>query len=569
MKSARSVFRTDIRDGMLAPGEGVTVTLTANLDDTILHKDSFNVIVQEGTNIVVPVTAKGTGTTLYCADEIKKIDFGFKFGGVQCEKRYLVENRGRRPQMITWVNKTKAEQDEEAHHAYVQKLKDIKQAEIKSGKKKSKKKPPPEPEPVPAVFTVEPEEVELKPSTACWFSVYGNSAELSQFEETLVCESRVGKEKNARPALTCVSSATFIHPRLQPSVESLEYTYTWQENVELCTQTQPLTLKNVAELPLEFVLRTALPFSVDTFEFLLQPGESATVNVTFDPGYRNDRQSHTAEGKLVAAYRNHPNRDSVPLLGEINFPNVKFDYTTIDFGTVLNDTTKTVSVKATNTSKIVTEISWTFEQDEEVERKRATLKAPFIPANQVFDILPIRSLLRPGESEIVEFAYYAHSQRKFKTSAVAIAKGGPEYHIDLLADSSTILHRIDAQFIDFGKVPYDVQDEAKEFNILNPGRVPFDFRIRLDDLSRPNVLSVVPMQGRIYAGEKQKVTATFRPGIPDRVMEHVKIDIAHFEPVTMPVYGHGIFTSILLSLPREDAESEAWTSADRKRQSGQ
>ena len=88
--------------------------------------------------------------------------------------------------------------------------------------------------------------------------------------------------------------------------------------------------------------------------------------------------------------------------GEINFPNV-LDYTTVDFGTVLNDI-RTVSVRATNTSSIDAELQWVFEADEDEAKVHASRKA-FHSINQVYDILPIRSLLRPGESEVIEFAF--------------------------------------------------------------------------------------------------------------------------------------------------------------------
>jgi hypothetical protein len=200
----------------------------------------------------------------------------------------------------------------------------------------------------------------------------------------------------------------------------------------------------------------------------------------------------------------------IQLTGEINFPNVLFDYTTVDFGTVLNDTTKTVSVRATNTSSIDAQVQWVFESPPPpvVSAKASPNKKkkgkfgvkkrtkvannnnnnnnnnnlPPIPINQVFDILPIRSLLRPGESEVVEFAFYAHANREFSTTAVAVVQGGPEYPIKLQADASTIIHRIDCKFLDFGKVPYHAMDEVKEFHLLNPGQVPYDFRIRMDQL---------------------------------------------------------------------------------------
>ena len=59
------------------------------------------------------------------------------------------------------------------------------------GKKKGKKKPPPEPLPMIPVFSVEPDEVELKPGTACYFSIYGKSTDIDTFNETLVCETKL------------------------------------------------------------------------------------------------------------------------------------------------------------------------------------------------------------------------------------------------------------------------------------------------------------------------------------------------------------------------------------------
>ena len=222
--------------------------------------------------------------------------------------------------------------------------------------------------------------------------------------------------------------------------------------------------------------------------------------------------------------------------GEINFPNVLFDYTTVDFGTVAERYNQDgVGCAPTNTTSIDAELQWVFEADEDEAQVHASRKQPFIPINQVYDILPIRSLLRPGESEVIEFAFYAHAKQNVQDyRRWGVVRGGPEYPIKLQADASTIIHRIDCKFLDFGKVPYDSTDEVKEFYLLNPGQVPYDFRIRMDELSRPDVLEVVPAAGRIYAGDKQKISVAFKPGIPDRLMEQLLIDIAHFEPVVFP-----------------------------------
>lgn len=73
----------------------------------------------------------------------------------------------------------------------------------------------------------------------------------------------------------------------------------------------------------------------------------------------------------------------------------------VSFGCVLNDTTMTKAVRITNNSVVDCAFSWSFLEDVEEGRLSATARRPYIPVNQIFDILPIRSFLRPGESEEV------------------------------------------------------------------------------------------------------------------------------------------------------------------------
>lgn len=73
----------------------------------------------------------------------------------------------------------------------------------------------------------------------------------------------------------------------------------------------------------------------------------------------------------------------------------------VSFGCVLNDTTMTKAVRVTNNSVVDCTFSWSFLEDVDEGRQSATVRRPYIPVNQIFDILPIRSFLRPGESEEV------------------------------------------------------------------------------------------------------------------------------------------------------------------------
>lgn len=52
------------------------MTVTANLDDTISHKDEIHIIITEGDNRVITLAARGTGPTVWCAEDISVVDFG-------------------------------------------------------------------------------------------------------------------------------------------------------------------------------------------------------------------------------------------------------------------------------------------------------------------------------------------------------------------------------------------------------------------------------------------------------------------------------------------------------------
>jgi len=113
------------------------------------------------------------------------------------------------------------------------------------------------------------------------------------------------------------------------SEPTMTFDYTWEKDVVLHPQTKPLTLTNRSALPLTFTLRTSSPFSLDTTDHVLPPGEAVVVNISFDAGYKGDKRSMRVENTLVVAYLNHPQRDEVGLIGDIHYPNLDFEYTQV------------------------------------------------------------------------------------------------------------------------------------------------------------------------------------------------------------------------------------------------
>eukprot|EP00290_Baffinella_frigidus_P024129 CAMPEP_0180264518 /NCGR_PEP_ID=MMETSP0987-20121128/45852_1 /TAXON_ID=697907 /ORGANISM="non described non described, Strain CCMP2293" /LENGTH=226 /DNA_ID=CAMNT_0022234809 /DNA_START=36 /DNA_END=713 /DNA_ORIENTATION=+ len=155
---------------------------------------------------------------------------------------------------------------------------------------------------------------------------------------------------------------------------------------------------------------------------------------------KNDRAPHGV----------HPKRGVIELNGSINYPNLKIDKTEIKFGAVLNDTTKRVKVKITNPSTIKAAFSWSFViTDKDAKRPGSTSTVvssrvdPPQAVNAVFDILPTRGFLLPGQSEDYEFVFYGHANHKYKTVAVCEVQGGPEYEVKLEGEASSIQFKLD------------------------------------------------------------------------------------------------------------------------------
>ena len=108
------------------------------------------------------------------------------------------------------------------------------------------------------------------------------------------------KDKQSRVVFDTEVMADFLNPLLDLSSTSLTYDYTWDPNLDIAPISQPLTLTNKTPLPLDFVLKTSVPFAVDVWEHSLAPQESTEINVEFDPSYKTDRSSHVADATALS-----------------------------------------------------------------------------------------------------------------------------------------------------------------------------------------------------------------------------------------------------------------------------
>ena len=249
------------------------------------------------------------------------------------------------------------------------------------------KKGPTTRKPIDPIFTIFPLEITLRPRTATTFTITGTCREPGTYRETFLLESKVGKETKFRPVLESTTVAQVVNPFLEISPREMSFGYVWEDGVEAALQKKTIALTNVSALHLHFTLKTEAPFNLSDFEFSLAPGETGEVTVEFDPLYCDDKRTHVVDKTIEIVYRRHPHREQVKLKGDIAFPNIAFETMDVNFGCILNDTTKRVQLRLHNPTKVAALFEWVWDAPVEAIVKAGTLKRrmsvkdlPLLPA---------------------------------------------------------------------------------------------------------------------------------------------------------------------------------------------
>jgi hypothetical protein len=559
LKMGRSKFRLSVHELVLEPYEDFVVEIIANLDDSVPCKDELHIIVEEGDNLMIPLSAIGSGSTMHCAQDLNVIDLGIQLTNTNFEKSFVLENKGRRQQYLRWTNVSVITENKK------------RAAQVKKMNKEVFARLPKHLAPLVANFTIQPEEITLRPRTATTFTIRGNISAVGSYQETFRLESRIGKERLLKTISESLVKCAIITPLLEFSTSSIDFNYVWERGSDVGIQRYQLHLKNSSAIPLIFQMKTEIPFNLSAWEHTLAPQESTVVIVEFDPLYRDDKTSHGVSKTIVFAYKGHSQRDTIAVKANISFPNLSFDRTSILFGSLMNDTSKVIRMNITNNSSLTAAYDWQLSDSNvhvnlveniggnvssnsstanstslQVARRRPPAN---IPLDSIVDILPTRAILAPGESQYVEFTYYGKSNTKFSCTAQCLVEGGPTYRFVVSGEASFVSYSLLTSVIDFGKVLFS--DRAiQEFTIQNTGKVAIDFKFNHTSERGEDLIRISPSNGRIESGADFKVKISIRPMLPTTITEKLELHIAHFDMILIDVLCEGIFTAPILNLPR-------------------
>ena len=126
------------------------------------------------------------------------------------------------------------------------------------------------------------------------------------------------------------------------------------------------------------------------------------------------------------SYLEHPQKDFVNLISEVYFPNLTFDKVIVDFGSVQNYLEKQQILKLSNSSSLPVHYSWYFIECEGTD------------ISQIFDILPIYGVIKPGKTQEAYITYFALADKVSKATLVCDVQGGPKYEIRVIGTATPL-----------------------------------------------------------------------------------------------------------------------------------
>ncbi|KAK9837393.1 hypothetical protein WJX84_007955, partial [Apatococcus fuscideae] len=487
-------------------------TIMVNPDQTKLLRDTLHVIINEGDDLMFPVTAVGAGTLITCDASTTGVDFGHQFIGWQGTREVSVRNQSRKSVNLIWDNAT------------------IKEQVVRSKRQGANQTKDEQPGQIPASFSIEPLQQELPAKTACTFLIRGNFAVARILEERLRCI-----DSELREVFNFPVRAQVAIPALDCNPKELRYLYNHSLPTPTADLTQTITLMNISHLPINTVAMTDGPFLLDCSTLNIPGGESIELPVTFNPHYRGDLQSCTLEDVVRIKFA-EMGKLQVKLVADVIFPNVELNKSALAFGHVLSTSTAHRYIVMKNSSKAAVNYKWYIRLPDQPGEDVDALEGQDGPAAakpsgpEAFDISPGQGILKPKQVVELDFCFYASEYTDAKAVAVCEVEHGPTYEVALSAATGNISFEVQEATMEFGPVPYD---DVSQLNIVlrSTGLVPFRFYAELDAPGDPAYCSLYPRQGDLAHGGYCIMSLKIRPGAPRKLEGTVSILVDTKDPL--------------------------------------
>ncbi|CAM5150043.1 unnamed protein product [Eretmochelys imbricata] len=502
MACSHSLWRIEPSEGVVPPEAKVSLTLIANLDDTVKFQDKVNLFIQNSNTYVIQVQAVGIGTTIVTDKPFAPaLNLGPHFSLDPCCYRFKITNRGRRTHQLYWM--TEGFPPFRPRNRF---------PAISNAKGKNSSQRPETPSPV---FKLHPLRMELIPGKTMDMMLEGSSDTPKVVKERLICHAIIGKQSGKERIMKVDVTCEFIAPILHLSSREITFRVEKHPSDVLTSQYEPLILKNISSLPLSVLLSLQAPFFLcdtdqQTLPAEVQPrtletGEEQHLSIRFDPSYRKDLNIRVAEEVLTIRYLEHPHEDQVTLRGEVHFPNLHFQTMDLDFGCILNDTEVVRYIKMTNCSPLFVKYHWSFLMDSDGNQIR------FSPGGRKSVIEP-----EPTNEQKTQQEPETASEQTDSNISMRNSRGmDVEKHSNGMSEEETqhkeLLDRNDSSEI---KMLIVGADEVEGISLtLSPAELKESlWFVESEDLLATGVeevFDILPLYGMLQPNESQQVSFTF------------------------------------------------------------
>ncbi|XP_030613884.1 hydrocephalus-inducing protein homolog isoform X2 [Archocentrus centrarchus] len=617
----KSFWRVEPREGEVPPGSQVELKVVVHLKDTIQFKGKLEVSIQDSQTLTVLLSATGTGTTIVSDRPFgPSLDLGTHFSHEPYQYHFKLSNHGKRVHRMYWKIDT-SQPTTKAHkggslpnQSFLPPISTPKQRDdprlgslVPSSREKS-------------VVSLSPSRLELFPGCSADMVLTVSSHSPKVVRERLVCYAVVGQQSCQEKIMSVDVTCRLVAPLLSISSKWLNFYTEKVKGENLLPLYEKLILKNVSSLPLSMKLSLVEPFclceapsdptTATTKSVVLGDRCEAELWVCFNPAFCNDRVSRIVDEFLRVSYLGHPQQDVVELHAEVHYPNLDFSSTTVDFDCVLNCTKTHKVITMTNCSPLPVSYFWAFLDDHSNIRKSEMLQgkkkqklpegqteewrplsatlspavsAPLSPVpvadahsssqcpvrvKEIFDILPIRGHLQPGDQQAATFSFYGHENISREVVAECHVEEGPIYEIILRGHASEISYSLDPTHLDFGQQLLHCVGEAY-VTLTNTGKLGFNYSVHPEREEEayekevrqmkvfeqqaqvtPGWPMVIPAQGYLDAGMVQVLHVLYLPGIPEVFKKKLQMQVASLPLQEITLTGVGVFPRISLDLPR-------------------
>jgi hydrocephalus-inducing protein len=99
-----SMFAVDTPELRLEPGGTADIRVACNLDEVQPFKDVLHMMVTDGADNCIPLSAVGIGNTVVCEELPALIDLGNQFTNRAFTREYVLRNEGRKSHTLVWSN---------------------------------------------------------------------------------------------------------------------------------------------------------------------------------------------------------------------------------------------------------------------------------------------------------------------------------------------------------------------------------------------------------------------------------------------------------------------------------